>query len=215
MIKSKPRVLDLFCGAGGCSVGYYRAGFDVVGVDINPQPNYPFEFIQHDALSISDILNLSDFDLIHASPPCQIHTRLKFFSGKHHLDLIPQTRSLLKSTGKFFVIENVPGAPLVYPVKLCGLMFNLRVIRHRWFETNPWLLSPSHPKHPEKQNVPPLGSYSCFKNSFYLSVISDNFNRKDAMVAMGVDWHVSKYELSQMIPPSFTEYIGKLMLHFF
>jgi DNA (cytosine-5)-methyltransferase 1 len=140
-----PTLLDLFCCQGGAAMGYHRAGFRVVGVDIKPQPRYPFEFVQADALDFLEKHGRS-FDAIHASPPCQAFSTLKGMpNAKEHPNLIPQTRELLIATGKPYVIENVPKAPLVDAVLLCGTMFGLRTScgaelrRHRLFETN-WLL---------------------------------------------------------------------------
>ena len=136
----KPRILDLFCGAGGCSVGYERAGFDVVGVDIAPQPNYPFGFVQADALAALEVVPLTTVDAIHASPPCQAFSLATLYHGRENAekypDLIEPVRKLLLDTGLPFVIENVPGAPIRHDVLLCGEMFGLRVHRHRYFETH-------------------------------------------------------------------------------
>src|SRR5690348_13600467 len=140
---SRPKLLDLFCGAGGAAMGYHRAGFDVVGVDIKPQPRYPFEFHQGDALDPTyrdpwfEPWWIDTFNAIHASPPCQAYTKARKLQGKEHPDLIGPTRELLKATGLPYVIENVPGAPLVDPVVLEGQMFEgLATQRARWFETN-------------------------------------------------------------------------------
>ena len=133
----KPRLLDLFCGAGGAGMGYHRAGFDVVGVDLEPQPHYPFEFIQADALDMAEWI--FDFDAVHASPPCQSFTayrRKGHGVGDNYPDLISATRSMAMRTGLPYVIENVPGAPLENPVQLCGTGFGLDVQRHRLFESN-------------------------------------------------------------------------------
>ncbi|MDQ6719338.1 MAG: DNA cytosine methyltransferase [Candidatus Dormibacteraeota bacterium] len=146
----KPRLLDLFCCAGGAGVGFARAGFDVVGVDIKPQPNYPFEFIQADALNLDPGL-LESFDAVHASPPCQSYSDLAKRNRNGHMwpRLIEPTRKLLRSLGVPYIIENVEGAPLIDPVILCGTMFSeLRVIRHRLFESNLDLIAPAHGKHP-------------------------------------------------------------------
>jgi DNA (cytosine-5)-methyltransferase 1 len=133
----KPRLLDLFCGAGGAGMGYFRAGFEVVGVDINLQKRYPFEFHQADALEyLQD--HWQEFDAFHASPVCKQFTKLRFIHKREYPDFITPIRPLLVATGKPWVIENVPGAPLINPIILCGTMFpELRVYRHRAFETNP------------------------------------------------------------------------------
>lgn len=159
MLMSKPVLLDLFCCAGGAGMGYHRAGFDVVGVDIKPQPHYPFPFVQMDALEVLRILiaggyitdnhgrdrYLRDFAAIHASPPCQLYCALKSmpnFNADNHDDLIEPTRTALMASGLPWVMENVPGAPLINPVMLCGTMFGLQtdcgatLRRHRNFETN-------------------------------------------------------------------------------
>lgn len=153
----KPKLLDLFCGAGGAGVGYHRAGFDVVGVDINPQPNYPFEFHQADALDyLAD--NHQQFDAIHASPPCQHYSAMSNcrpgLSGDYP-DMVDQTRQLLDAIGKPWVIENVPGSGMAtqatldgrHGIVLCGHMFGLNLYRHRIFESNIELTEPPHPRH--------------------------------------------------------------------
>src|SRR5215510_8484755 len=151
---SRPRALDLCCGAGGASWGLYLAGFDVVGVDIRPQPHYPafhdkpyarhFTFLQADALTV----DLSGYDFVWSSPPCQAHTSLrKMHNARRHIDLIPATRAKLQAWGGPWIIENVPGSPLYGAVTLCGTMFNLgcqdaELRRHRLFESNVPLLVP-------------------------------------------------------------------------
>ena len=134
----KPRLLDLFCGAGGAGMGYHRAGFDVVGVDLNPQPRYPFEFHQADALDYAREHG-REFDAIHASPPCQAYSlasRQWRIRGRKYPVLIAKTRELLNAMAKPFVIENVPGAPLINPTVLYGTMFGLMTMRPRLFETS-------------------------------------------------------------------------------
>ena len=138
---SRPRLLDLFCGAGGAAMGYHRAGFDVVGVDINPQPNYPFEFVQADAMEFlknrgRGWWSMKRFDAIHASPPCQDHMR----GGQHPPHgtgwMLNACRRMLTDHGIPWVIENVPGAPMRADYRLCGCQFGLRLRRERWFETS-------------------------------------------------------------------------------
>src|SRR4030042_2837765 len=138
---NKPRLLDLFCGAGGAAMGYHRAGFEVVGVDIKPQPHYPFEFHQADALTFP----LDEFDAYHASPPCQAFTKYKNLRKdlpSRYPNLIPSTRRRLTDTDKPFVIENVEGSPLINPIVLCGSMFGLDVRRHRLFECGKFTVQP-------------------------------------------------------------------------
>ena len=217
----RPRLLDLFCGAGGAAVGYHRAGFDVVGVDIHPQPNYPFEFVQDDALTVSG--DWQDFDAIHASPPCQAHTgmsnRWRGHGGKadSHRDLIPATREMLADTGLPYVIENVPGArsSLQSPVVLTGEMFGLGVHRPRLFESNCQLLVP--PKSPANRES--IGVYGKAHDGRLLWRRKDGTEQhaasslEQAREAMGIDW-MEWRELAESIPPAYTELIGQqLMQH--
>lgn len=143
----KPRCIDLFCCAGGSSKGYARAGFDVVGVDIEPQPNYPFPFIRADVTEL-DPRFLATFDFIAASPPCQRYSNAQRLMGNRHPDLVAPTRALLKAAKRPYAIENVVGAPLIDPVELCGAMFGLRVYRHRLFEYSFSVKAPKHPPMP-------------------------------------------------------------------
>ena len=205
------RLLDLFCGAGGAAMGYSRAGFDeIVGVDNRPQKNYPFEFVQDDALSYLEGLIFDRttmyFDLIHASPPCQGYSALLSMQhGKKYEELIPPVRDLLQQSGVSFVIENVVGAPLINPVLLCGSSFGLGVQRHRLFETSP--------------NIylrPPCVHYGTKPLDVTGTGGPGGRHRKpssmeQAKEAMGIDW-MTRAELSQAIPPAYTEYIGQVLL---
>jgi DNA (cytosine-5)-methyltransferase 1 len=195
----KPRLLDLFCGAGGAAMGYHRAGFDVVGVDIEPQPRYPFEFHQANALTFP----LDGFDAIHASPPCQAYSWAARRWDVARADLVAPTRNLLRATGLPYVIENVPGAPLISPIRLCGEMFGLEVIRHRLFESTVPMVAPAHLRH-----------RGTVRDGTYVTVAGhggDNIrgrgSRADKQRAMGIDW-MSDAELNQAIPPDYTEWIG-------
>ena len=212
---SHPKLLDLYCCAGGAALGYHTAGFDVTGVDINPQPNYPYAFVQCDALALSDAF-LADFDAIHASPPCQAFSDLAKRNGNAHEwpDLIADTRQMLDSTGKPWVIENVEGAPLRDPVVLCGTMFpGLRVIRHRLFETNfpctqPWHIP--HGDHPLVHTFDKRKRHygkTCEWKNFVQVTGGGNCTIAAARDAMGISWMI-KREINEAIPPAYAEYIG-------
>lgn len=192
-------------------MGYYRAGFDVVGVDIAEQPRYPFPFVQGDALEYV-AAHGHEFDAIHASPPCQGYSVTQSIHGKTYPRLIDDVRAALQATGKPYVIENVPGAPLQNPVELCGVMFGLRVYRHRLFETSWFQLAPPHTPHPKGSTTNSAGAFSSFANgATHLSVAGHNFSVQDAKVAMSIDW-MTQYGLAQAIPPAYTEYIGRYLL---
>jgi DNA (cytosine-5)-methyltransferase 1 len=211
---SKPRLLDLFCKAGGASMGYYNAGFEVVGVDIKKQKRYPFEFIQQDALEVlADTAFLKTFDVIAASPPCQTHSitqHLRNAQGKgtDKVDLIPQTREGIQKSGVDYVIENVPGAPLVNALTLCGSSFGLKVRRHRQFESS-FSLTGLDCKH--KEQGKPVGIYGSMRDE----IPGGGHTAKtieQAREAMGIDWMIWG-ELVEAIPPVYTEHIGKQILN--
>ena len=201
------RALDLFCGAGGASMGLHRAGFEVVGVDINPQPNYPFEFHQGDALEF----DTEGFDLVWASPPCQAFTAYKRCKNvKPALNLIPHTREKLRFEWCSYVIENVPGAPLENPVRLCGSSFHLDVRRHRLFETN-FDLHPLECNHSwQTPRFLPASNRTNLRSTVEIGVW--RIPLKIQQKAMGIDWMNLK-ELSQAIPPAYSEYIGRQFLN--
>lgn len=213
-MKPRPKLLDLFCGVGGCAVGYHRAGFEVVGVDHRPQPRYPFPIVQADALEyLAD--HGREFDAIHTSPPCQrysIGSKRWQHRGGHHPDLVARTRELLTATGKPWVIENVVGAPLQNAVMLCGTMFGLRVFRHRIFEASFMLLAPSHPRHNGSTGAHRGYSTARSGRNGYVCVAGHNFQHAAAAAAMGISWTKTRRELSQAIPPAYTEFVGRQLL---
>ena len=209
----RPRLIDLMCKAGGASVGYERAGFEVVGVDIEPQPRYPFEFHQADALTFP----LDGFDVVHASPPCQHYSMIRpLCGGREYPDLIAPVRAHLIASGLPYVIENVVGAPLVDPVRLCGSSFGLPLRRHRLFESNVAVLVPpcAHEalirRWPVPLGDPRRGRNPHLRKSRFVAVYgSTRYKGEDAIrrAAMGIDW-MRRAELTQAIPPVYTELIG-------
>lgn len=217
------KLLDLFCKAGGAAVGYHRAGFDdITGIDIEPQPRYPFRFIQGDALEYL-AAHGAEYDAIHASPPCQAYSQAQTLKNNLHPDLVGPTRELLNAISKPWVIENVEGAPLHANLMLCGSMFGLGygdlvLMRHRYFESGGgWNLSPFTP-------------YTCNHDGWAISVFGNSFlggpkngvsynhpngriemGVKVGRIAMGIDWMTGK-ELSEAIPPAYTEYVGRQLI---
>lgn len=236
----KPVLVDLCCGAGGCSKGYADAGFEVIGIDHKKQPRYPFRFIESDVLDI----DLPDADIYHASPPCQlfsIGSKKYRNQGKQYPDVLTPLREKLQRVGKPFIIENVVGAPLRKDLRLCGEMFGLRVLRHRIFELHGLtVLQPPHMKHRlslrEGSAVGVYGSNGTLymlshkndykqeyaklkkhKQSYYATVPGNGGNSYSYQLgkwreAMGIDW-MNKKELTQAIPPAYTEYIGRQIIN--
>lgn len=209
-------LLDLFCGAGGAAVGYNRAGFEVAGVDIKPQPRYPFEFIRADALEfVQD--HSHEFDAIHASPPCQGYSDMSNcrpgLAGQYER-LVDDVRRVLAAAKLPWVIENVVGAPLAgasdlfgnHGVMLCGQMFGLSLYRHRVFETSFAIPQPRHPKH-----IIPASKAGHWKPGTIISVCGNCAPIAIAREAMGIDW-TNRDGLSEAIPPAYTEWIGRQLM---
>jgi DNA (cytosine-5)-methyltransferase 1 len=214
----KPRLLDLFCCAGGAGVGYSQAGFEVVGVDIKSQRNYPLPFIQADALTL-DPKFIALFDAIHASPPCQSYSDLA--KRNRNADdwprLIEPVRDMLIRSGLPYVIENVDGAPLLDAVVLCGTMFpELRVLRHRLFEANFEIAPPPHKKHPKvhtfDRRKSHFGKTDEWKD-FVQVTGGGNCTLAAAREAMGIDW-MTKNEINEAIPPVYTRFVGRELLRY-
>ncbi|MDP9057706.1 MAG: DNA cytosine methyltransferase [Pseudomonadota bacterium] len=217
-VSRKPLLLDLFCCAGGAGVGYSRAGFDVIGVDIVARPSNPLPFIQADVMKL-DPKFIALFDAIHASPPCQSYSDLAKRNGNAHEwpRLIEPVREMLIASGKPWVIENVDGAPLINAVVLCGTMFpGLRVLRHRLFEANFEIIPPPHKKHPKVHTFDKRKSHFGKTDEWtdFVQVTGGgNCRLAAARDAMGISW-MSKGEINEAIPPAYTELVGKhLMKH--
>lgn len=218
------KLLDLFCKAGGAAAGYAKAGFEVVGVDIEPQPNYPFTFIQADALDIlKDLDFISQFDVIHASPPCQFYSKCKHMAKdkeqylNNHQDLIPIVRELLIKTGKPYVIENVEGSTLLNPISLSGTQFeHIYTQRKRLFESNIPLQIPQ--TKPQKRKTPSAGNG--IGEDGFISICGSGgvrgLNSRQIVLYWGfalggIDW-MNRDELAEAIPPAYTEFIGKQLI---
>lgn len=217
--NARPRLLDAFSGAGGCAEGYARAGFDVVGVDIKPQPNYPFEFIQADALEVL-AGSLDFFDAIHASPPCQRYLNLGGVNRAQgrsydHPDLIAPVRELLVASGLPYVIENVPdAAPQLHdPVRVCGTAFGLPLRRHRLFEANFPLVGKAceHERFTEPRYWTGWRPNGEHRLSTVVQVYGNAGGRSEWPAAMGIDWMTSA-EFIEAVPPAYTEHIGRQLL---
>lgn len=213
------RLLDLFCGAGGCSMGYSRAGFDVTGVDIDPHPDYPFAFIQADALAVlrGEVLDLSQYDAIHASPPCKSETDLAVLSTTCHPNLLGPTLGLLRPMSQPWVVENVEGTDqMPGALVVCGASFGLGATcrdgvyrplrRHRLFESNVWLMGPGCACVP---GVQPIGVYGTGGGG--QQTRGYKAHPEEAREAMGIDW-MAREDICQAIPPAYTELIGEQLV---
>ena len=207
------KLLDLFCGVGGASVGYAEAGFEVHGVDLKHGKRYPFTYTRANVLDIlKDQEFINQFDVIHASPPCQTHSitkHLRNAQGKStsKVDLIPETRAALIASGKPYIIENVPGSPLINPVQLCGSSFDLKVRRHRLFESN-MPLQGSVCDHNRQGR--PIGVYGSLNDEIPQGG-KTAATIDEARKAMGMDWAIWT-ELVEAIPPAFTKYLGHQLI---
>ena len=202
------RVLDLFCGVGGASKGYADAGFDVLGVDIDPQPDYPYRFVQADALSILSLIG--EVALVHASPPCQYDAAISRGTNKHlrhtYPDLIGPVREMLVKSGRPYVIENPAARP---DAVLCGEMFGLSVIRHRKFELGGWnAVAPAHRKH--RGRVAGMRHGEWFQGP-YFAVYGEGGGKGTVpqwQDAMDIHWTSVRKSIAEAIPPAYTRYIG-------
>ena len=210
----RPRLLDLFCGAGGAAMGYHRAGFDVVGVDIAPQLDYPFEFHRGDALSFLTE-HWRGFTVVHTSPPCQASTALTKGTnrGRSYPQLIPDTRRLLRGTGLPTVIENVQGSALRRDLTLCGEMFGLDVIRHRYFEIA--YATATQPVHRAHRGRVRGWRHGAYYDGPYVAVYGDGGGKGSVpewQAAMGIDWTDDRKAIAEAIPPAYTEYLGAQLI---
>jgi DNA (cytosine-5)-methyltransferase 1 len=221
--STRPILLDLFCGAGGAAVGYNRAGFDVIGVDVEQQDNFPFEFVRCDAIRVLSLLadgvepwpGAPWFDAVHTSPPCQDHSELNVAAIDHDTSwMLPAARFYLRRQDRPWVIENVDGSGLpeqddLFGAKgmlLCGTMFGLRLYRHRLFEASFPLGAPAHPRHDV-----PASKAGHWVPGTYVSVAGHCAPIAEAREAMGIDW-TTRDELAEAIPPAFTQHIGAQLL---
>lgn len=228
----RPRLLDLFCCAGGAADGYAAAGFAVVGVDKDPQPNYPYEFVQADAFNVLHemvhegqgrytLVGLGTagtrlrFDGVHLSPPCQTRTAYKRRGGgvgEGYEDLIPEMQELCDRLTVPYVIENVPTAPLRGPVTLCGSMFGLDVRRHRLFESNVPLSTPACNHAAQKPGRFPGATNRAPMSRATVEVGVWRIPLETQKKAMGIDREITLHELSQAIPPAYTKHIGEQLM---
>lgn len=221
----RPRLLDLFCGAGGAGMGYHLAGFDVFGVDIEPQPDYPFPMVEGDVLGPwleAYLFDRNDWDAVHASPPCQAFTDLKsMWNARAHEDCLTPTRALLKRWGGLYAIENVPGAPMSGHVTLCGSSLGLGTVkydrelrRHRHFECNFPVMVP--PCAHQRATIGIYGDHARDRRRVDGGERGVDFPDSEkialAKEALGMPWAKTWRGLSQAIPPAYTEHIGGYLM---
>lgn len=208
------RILDTFCCQGGAARGLYEhfstvyEHVEITGVDLEPQPRYPYRFIQGDAIAyITE--HGADYDFIWASPPCQAYTIMLGTRETEHPELVLPTRRALAATGKPYIIENVPGAPLYKPVRLCGAMFGLRTYRHRLFECSFPVLAPKHPLHPVKTIA--LNDDMATKRRLWGAgwnvTVAGHCSVEMATIAMQIDW-MDQHGLAQAVPPAYSRYLA-------
>lgn len=209
----RPLIADLFCGAGGAAMGLHRAGFDVVGFDIEPQPRYPFQFVRQDALTV----DLSGFDAVWASPPCQFYSRLRhlpWLRGRSYWRSIPPTRDHVAASGKPFIIENVEDArwDMVEPQVVCGQALGLRLYRHRAFESTTFFMLAPHQAH---RSIIAAGRATLSKRRHGLNGWGGPPGHQAGVdrhrEQMGIDWMTGR-ELSQAVPPAYSEFLGRQLL---
>jgi len=204
-------ILDLYCGAGGAAMGLRQAfpEAQIIGVDINPQPRYPFTFVQGDAIEYLQRHWSASFDFVWASPPCQAYTPLKVTTGKEYPDLVADTRLALEASDSPWIMENVPQAPFINPIRLCGTMFpGLRVYRHRIFESNFSVPEPPHPKHVIRSTGAQRGRKAHYEAGGFITITGDVGTYCGG--AMGIDW-MNGNELSQAIPPAYSLYVAQFI----
>ncbi|MCY0959562.1 DNA methylase [Streptomyces sp. H27-H5] len=220
----RPALLDLFCCAGGAAMGYHRAGFDVTGIDIRPRPNYPFSFIQGNALAVlADLIasgEIRRFSAVHASPPCQKRCALTIGTnrsrgwGGTHLDLVAPTRELLDASGLPYVIEQPDGkADIRKDITLCGEMFGLGVLRHRNFELGAW--TAKRRKHVKHRGYVRGHRHGIWRDGPYVAAYGKGGGKAtvpEMQAAMGITWTDVREELTEAIPPAYAEWLGRAFL---